>query len=93
MRDGNQKHVVILTRNPSFVRKPASNMPLIRRVYHNYPNFVDTEEKRFLVDRRQRQTCALLAKTGICFAAEGAAEFKLDARRRKGVARPVCPRL
>lgn len=67
MRDGNQKHVVVLTRNPSFVRKPASNLPLIRRVYREYPNFVATEERRYRIDQRQRKTCALLAKTGQAF--------------------------
>lgn len=59
--------MVVLTRNPSFVRKPASNLPLIRRVYREYPNFVATEERRYRIDQRQRKTCALLAKTGQAF--------------------------
>ena len=64
VRDGNKKHVIILTRNASFVRKPTSHMHLIRQVYRQYPNFIATEEKRHLIDRRQRSSCALLSKTG-----------------------------
>ena len=67
IHDGNQKHIIILTRNPTFIRKPGSNLPLIRRIYKKYPEFIKTEENRYLIDRRQRKACALFSKVGQAF--------------------------
>ena len=81
VRDGNKKHVIILTRNASFVRKPTSHMHLIRRVYRQYPNFIATEEKRHLIDRRQRSSCALLSKTGQAFVLQPKQPLTISAMR------------
>ena len=67
MRDGNQKHVVVLTPQP-FVcpqarLQPAADPPGLSGI----SNFVATEERRYRIDQRQRKTCALLAKTGQAF--------------------------
>ena len=80
VRDGNKKHVIILTRNASFVRKPTSHMHLIRQVYRQYPNFIATEEKR-LIDRRQRSSCALLSKTGQAFVLQPKQPLTISAMR------------
>ena len=81
VRDGNKKHVIILTRNASFVRKPTSHMHLIRQVYRQYPNFIATEEKRHLIDRRQRSSCALLSKTGQAFVLQPQQPLTISAMR------------
>ena len=81
VRDGNKKHVIILTRNASFVRKPTSHMHLIRQVYRQYPNFIATEEKRHLIDRRQRSSCALLSKTGQAFVLQPKQPLTISAMR------------
>lgn len=81
VRDGNKKHVIILTRNASFVRKPTSHMHLIRQVYRQYPNFIATEEKRHLIDRRQRSSCALLSKTGQAFVLQPKQPLTIGAMR------------
>ena len=81
VRDGNKKHVIILTRNASFVRKPTSHMHLIRQVYRQYPNFIATEEQRHLIDRRQRSSCALLSKTGQAFVLQPKQPLTISAMR------------
>ena len=81
MRDGSQKQIVILTRNPSFVRKSAANLPLIRRGYRKYPNFIQTEENRHIIDHRQRKTCALLAKTSQAFVLQPKQPLQLSSMR------------
>lgn len=81
VRDGNKKHVIILTLNASFVRKPTSHMHLIRQVYRQYPNFIATEEKRHLIDRRQRSSCALLSKTGQAFVLQPKQPLTISAMR------------
>ena len=81
VRDGNKKHVIILTRNASSVRKPTSHMHLIRQVYRQYPNFIATEEKRHLIDRRQRSSCALLSKTGQAFVLQPKQPLTISAMR------------
>lgn len=81
VRDGNKKHVIILTRNASFVRKPTSHMHLIRQVYRQYPNFIATEEKRHLIDHRQRSSCALLSKTGQAFVLQPKQPLTISAMR------------
>lgn len=63
IRQGHPKNIVILTQHPGFVKKPAANMPLIRRVYREYPAFLQVMERRHLVYNRQRRACAILAKT------------------------------
>ena len=63
MQDGNKKQIIILTKLPHFERKPTANLPLIRRIYREYPHFIEAEETRHIVDRRQRDSCELLSKT------------------------------
>ena len=67
MEDGNTKHIIIMTKQASFIRKPASNLPIVRRVYREYPNFVKAFEERHLVDRHQRDLCNELQAKGQAF--------------------------
>lgn len=67
LHDGSKKQIVVLTKLPNFQRKPASNLPLIRRVYRNYPNFVKAVADRHITDSCQRKGCELLAQSGQVF--------------------------
>lgn len=67
VQDGCQKHIVILTKLPSFQRKRASNLPLIRNVYREYPEFIRAEEECHTVDSHQRELCTQLAKNNQAF--------------------------
>lgn len=81
IRDQNEKHIIVLTKMPDFVRQPSANLPLIRRVYRNYPHFVNVEENRCMIDRRQRKTCALLAKTGQAFVLQPKVDIHISSMR------------
>lgn len=62
INDGHQKNIIILTQDPSYTKPPQSNMRLIRRMYRDYPAFINTLERRHLLYNRQRKVCAVLAK-------------------------------
>ena len=53
--DGNEKNVVILTQHREFVKKPTENMPVIRKMYGEYPNFIHALETRHEMYNRQRR--------------------------------------
>ena len=40
------KHIVVLTQDSTFVKGPNKTMPLIKRMYSDYPHFVDRVEYR-----------------------------------------------
>ncbi len=40
------KHIVVLTQDETYVKGPNKTMPLIRRVYSDYPYFIDRMEHR-----------------------------------------------
>ncbi len=81
IRDKNEKHIIILTKMPNFVRQPSANLPIIRRVYRDYPQFVNVEENRHTIDHRQRKTCALLSKTGQAFVLQPKTPMHISAMR------------
>lgn len=41
-----KKHIVVLTQDATFVKSPNKTMPLVKRVYADYPYFVDRMEFR-----------------------------------------------
>ncbi len=61
---GNRKNIIILTQDRTYEKKVTSSLPLVRRVYREYPNFIHTIERRHLLYNRQRQVCRFLEKTG-----------------------------
>lgn len=62
INDGHQKNIIILTQDPSYIKSPQSNMKLVRRMYRDYPQFINTVERRHLLYNRQRKVCAVLEK-------------------------------
>lgn len=52
LRDGNKKTVVIMTKEVGYVRKPTSNMALLRAKYHRYPGLVHDMARRHIVYNR-----------------------------------------
>lgn len=63
INSGHNKHIVVLTQDPHYIKRPTANLPLIRRLYKQYPAFISAVEKRHRIYNRQRRICALLSKT------------------------------
>ena len=62
--DGNDKHVVVLTRDRSFVCKKYKNMALIEGRYAAYPDFIEAIKRRHIVYQQQREKIFELEKQG-----------------------------
>ena len=60
MKNGNQKNVVVLTRDPSYRKEPSKTMAAFRMRYSKYPNLIRQMEHRHI---RYNRTLAFL-KTG-----------------------------
>ncbi|MGN7296471.1 patatin-like phospholipase family protein [Ferdinandcohnia sp. SAFN-114] len=58
-QDGNQKNVVILTRNRGYLKKKSNLTWVVRRSYKQYPNLVKAIEKRYQL---YNETIAYLEK-------------------------------
>lgn len=52
-RLGYEKNLVVLTQPADYRKKPNKLMPLIRRVFRNYPNMIKAMEERYLMYNRQ----------------------------------------
>ena len=52
--DGNEKHIIILTQDVHYRKKPSSLCSLVKKVYRKYPNFVEA-----FCSRHQRYNEAL----------------------------------
>lgn len=47
IEDGNDKNVIVLTRNREYRKEPMKNTWLIRRAYHKYPELVEAVLQRY----------------------------------------------
>jgi len=50
---GYRRNVVIMTQPAGYVKQPNSMMPLIRKIYKNYPNLIAAMERRHIVYNQQ----------------------------------------
>ena len=64
INSGNSKNIIVLTQDPTYEKKVSAQLGLVRRIYKDYPNFVDTVAHRHVIYNRQRKVCRLLEKTG-----------------------------
>ncbi len=64
---GYRRNVVILTQPAGYRKQPNSMMPLIRRVYRNYPALIRAMERRHLVYNRQIEYVEAAASRGDVF--------------------------
>ena len=62
--DGNSFHVIVLTQNEGFRKKPAEHPQFIKLFYRKYPEFVDAMLKRHENYNRQLDICESLEKDG-----------------------------
>ena len=69
MKIGNEKIVVILTRNPNYRKRPTTKAvaKLYRRAYRSYPNLVRTAILRNAKYNRQAEKVEKLEKEGKIF--------------------------
>ena len=59
MKNGNQKNVVVLTRDPSYRKEPSKTMAAFRMRYSKYPNLIRQMEHRHI---RYNRTLDFLKK-------------------------------
>lgn len=62
--DGNDFHVIVLTRNEGFVKPPMGHERLIRTVYRKYPRVAEALAQRHTVYNRQLALCEQLERDG-----------------------------
>ena len=64
IEDGNRFHVIVLTRNEGYRKKPIGNKNILRLVYRRYPKLVEAMQKRHEVYNRQLALCERLEREG-----------------------------
>ena len=62
--DGNRFHVIVLTQNNGYTKKPFTKTALAKIIYRKYPNVVKTLIKRHEIYNRQLALCEELEKEG-----------------------------
>lgn len=62
IEDKNTFHVVVLTQNEGYVKKPFSNSVLAKIIYRKYPNVVKALERRHEIYNQQVALCEKLEK-------------------------------
>lgn len=62
--DGNRFHVIVLTQNKGYTKKPFTKTALAKIIYRKYPNVVKTLIKRHKIYNRQLALCEELEKEG-----------------------------
>lgn len=67
IKEGNEKVVVILTRDAQYRKSSEKMMPLIKMVYHDYPRFVKAMKRRHAVYNKTLIKIAKLEKAGKIF--------------------------
>lgn len=65
--DGNEKNVVILTKEVGYVRKPATKIGLLKVRYRKYPKIVELMQKRHLVYNETMAYLQRLQESGKAF--------------------------
>ncbi|MEQ6377973.1 patatin family protein [Bacillaceae bacterium S4-13-56] len=67
VESGNEKHVIILTRNDGYIKKPMKFSWIFKKRYNDYPSFIKTMEKRYFVYNHQLEMIKKLEREGKAF--------------------------
>lgn len=67
IKDGNEKHVIILTQHKGYQKSRTKTVPLLKKKYKAYPKFVEAMEKRHEVYNETLSFVDQLEKEGKCF--------------------------
>jgi predicted patatin/cPLA2 family phospholipase len=62
--DGNTFHVIVLTRNAGYVKRPEGHERLTRALYRSYPKLVETIARRHELYAAQIALCERLEREG-----------------------------
>ena len=81
---GFKKDLVILTRPEGYRKKQNPMLPLIRRAYREYPEFVETAASRHLVYNRELDEISRLERA---YAQAGALRSAVPSAGRSGLSR------
>ncbi len=68
MSTGYEKHVVVLTQHAEYEKRPSKLMPMARRIYSDYPEYVDVMENRYHVYNDVHREALRLHEEGKIFA-------------------------
>lgn len=64
IKDGNEFHVIILTRNAGYRKKPFKFKKLLSKYYKNYPGLIKMMLKRHEIYNKQIELCEQLERDG-----------------------------
>lgn len=64
---GSDKHIVVLTQDAKYIKTPEKIMPLYRRVYNDYPFYLDRLEYRHIEYNRTYRKLARMHASGEVF--------------------------
>lgn len=64
---GVKKHIVVLTQDATYEKKPNKMMPAIRQLYSDYPHYLDRLQYRHYEYNRTYRFIKQLEKEGVCF--------------------------
>lgn len=64
LEDGNEFHVIVLTRNEGYIKPEFSYKSLLKLAYRKYPNVIETVLQRPKIYNRQLKLCEQLEKEG-----------------------------
>lgn len=78
IRDGNEKNIVVLTRPYGYVKKPSSNIPLMRAKYSKYPGIVRAMARRHIVYNKTLKLIEKLELDGRVFVFRPDPLIKID---------------
>ena len=80
---GFKKDLVILTRPEGYRKKQNSMLPLIRRAYREYPEFVETAASRHLVYNRELDEISRLEREGEILVIRPSRRIKISRTERR----------
>lgn len=77
IRSGCDRHIVVSTKEPGYIRKPAPNyqVRLAKLVYHKYPQVADDLKKRHLRYNEQWEKVGQLEKAGKALVLKPSADY------------------
>jgi len=82
IRRGYSKNVVILTRPEGYVKKEDKTMPLMKKVYKDYPKYIEASERRAEKYNASLEKIAELEKKGDVFVIRPSRDLKLGRTER-----------
>jgi len=85
IEDGNEFHVIVLTRNIGYLKPPIKPKWLVKRKYKNYPKLVDALIKRHEMYNKQLELCEKLENEGKAIIIRPEEKLKVDRYNKNAI--------